>query len=82
MYQRELGLEVEHSPMAVVVQWLVQSEVSGICFSRNPNDPEQTIIEAVHGLNQGLVDGSIKPDRWLLNSSTGNLVKHIPVDRT
>ncbi len=82
LYRRELGLEIEHSAMAVVVQRLVQSDVSGIVFSRNPNDPEQTIIEAVHGLNQGLVDGSIVPDRWLLNRSTGNLVKHIPVDRT
>ena len=82
LYRRELGLEVEHSAMAVVVQRLVQSDVSGIVFSRNPNDPEQTIIEAVYGLNQGLVDGSIEPDRWLLNRSTGNLVKHIPVDRT
>ena len=82
LYRRELGLEVEHSAMAVVVQRLVQSDVSGIVFSRNPNDPEQTIIEAVHGLNQGLVDGSIEPDRWLLNRSTGNLIKHIMVDRT
>jgi phosphoenolpyruvate synthase/pyruvate phosphate dikinase len=81
LYRRELGLDVEHSAMAVVVQQLVQSDVSGIVFSRNPNDPEQTIIEAVHGLNQGLVDGSIEPDQWLLNRSTGNLVKHIPVDR-
>jgi len=82
LYRRELSLDVEHSAMAVVVQLLVQSDVSGIVFSRNPNDPEQTIVEAVHGLNQGLVDGSIEPDRWLLKRSTGNLVKHIPVDRT
>lgn len=82
LYRRELDLEVEHSAMAVVVQRLVQGDVSGIVFSRSPNDPEQIIIEAVHGLNQGLVDGSIEPDRWLLNHSTGNLVKHIPVDRT
>ena len=82
LYRRELGLEVEHSAMAVVVQRLVQSHVSGIVFSRNPNDPEQTIIEAVYGLNQGLVDGSIEPDRWLLNRSTGNLLKHTPVERT
>ena len=82
LYRRELGLEVEHSAMAVMVQRLVQSHVSGIVFSRNPNDPEQTIIEAVYGLNQGLVDGSIEPDRWLLNRSTGNLLKHTPVERT
>jgi len=82
LYRRELGLEVEHSAMAVVVQRLVQGEISGIVFSQSPNDPEQTIVEAVHGLNQGLVDGSIEPDRWLLNRSRGNLVKHIPVDRT
>jgi len=82
LYRRELGLEVEYSAMAVIVQRLVLSDVSGIAFSRNPNNPEQTIIEAVHGLNQGLVDGSIEPDRWLLNRSTGNLLKHIPVERT
>ena len=47
LYRRELGLEVEHSAMAVVVQLLVRSNFSGIVFSRNPNDPEQTIVEAV-----------------------------------
>ena len=40
------------------------SDVSGVMFSRSPDDNEQVVIEAVYGLNQGLVDGTVEPDRW------------------
>ena len=34
------------------------------------------MIEAVHGLNQGLVDGSVEPDRWILDRITGAVLSH------
>jgi len=76
LYRRELALSVERSSMAVIVQRLVAGDVSGICFTRDPFNNEQMIIEAVYGLNQGLVDGDIEPDRWFISQPDNRVVKH------
>jgi pyruvate,water dikinase len=81
LYRQELGLDVEKSSMAVVVQKLISGDRSGVAFGKNPNDPHQAVIESVYGLNQGLVDGSIEPDRWLLDRKNGKIISHFPTDR-
>ncbi|UCH80709.1 MAG: hypothetical protein JSW20_13375 [Nitrospiraceae bacterium] len=81
LYRRELGLDEHKSSMAVVVQEIISGEVSGIGFGQNPNDPAQCVIESVYGLNQGLVDGSLEPDRWILDRDEGTLITHTPADR-
>ncbi|UCH08825.1 MAG: hypothetical protein JSV55_07660 [Deltaproteobacteria bacterium] len=81
LYRRELGLDVEKSTMAVVVQEIIAGQQSGVAFGRNPNDDSQAVIEAVYGLNQGLVDGTVEPDRWILNRKTGEVVSHTPAHR-
>ncbi|MGQ9921868.1 MAG: PEP/pyruvate-binding domain-containing protein [Desulfobacca sp.] len=77
LYRQELGLDVAASAMAVVIQELVAGDCSGVAFSRNPSDETQTVIEAVYGLNQGLVDGVVEPDRWLLDRQHRHLT-HVP----
>jgi pyruvate,water dikinase len=81
LYRRELGLDVSRSSMAVVVQELVRGERSGVAFGRDPNDETRAVIEAVHGLNQGLVDGTVEPDRWLLERKSGRIISHLPAVR-
>jgi pyruvate,water dikinase len=81
LYRQELGLDVERSTMAVVVQEIVAGEQSGVAFGKNPNDESQAVIEAVYGLNQGLVDGTVTPDRWILDRHTGKSLSHIPAHR-
>jgi pyruvate,water dikinase len=76
LYRQELGLEVVKSRMAIVIQPFVQGQVSGLLFTRNPLDQEQMVIEAVHGLNQGLVDGAIAPDRWLVSREKLMIEQH------
>jgi phosphoenolpyruvate synthase/pyruvate phosphate dikinase len=62
--QREIPL----SPLAVLVQEMVPSEVSGVAFSVHPvtQDPQQMVIEAVFGLGEALVSGEITPDNYLV----------------
>jgi rifampicin phosphotransferase len=76
LYRKELGLDVEKSTMAVVVQEMISGERSGVAFGRNPLDPSQAVIEAVHGLNQAMVDGTVEPDRWFLRRDTGEVISH------
>jgi pyruvate,water dikinase len=81
LYRQELGLDFEHSRMAVVVQEIVQGDRSGVVFGKNPNDESQTAIEAVHGLNAGLVDGTVAPDRWILDRTSGKILSRSPASR-
>ena len=76
LYRRELGIDVDTSSMAVVIQELIDGAVSGIAFGVHPTDPELAVVESVYGLNQGLVDGTIEPDRWTVDRATGRTVSH------
>ena len=76
LYRRELGLSASDSAMGVAVQAIVAGEVSGVAFGVSPNDPAQAVIEAVYGLNQGLVDGDVAPDTWILRRDDGAVLAH------
>jgi pyruvate,water dikinase len=76
LYRRELGLDVERSTMAVLVQEIVAGDCSGVVFGRNPADPSEAVIESVYGLNQGLVDGAVEPDRWTCDRESGEIRSH------
>ncbi|MFC1633986.1 PEP/pyruvate-binding domain-containing protein [Planctomycetota bacterium] len=82
LYRKETGLDVEKSSMAVVIQELVQGQESGVIFGRSPVDPSMAVIEAVYGLNQGLVDGTVEPDRWMIDRNSGRIVSHTSARRT
>ena len=81
LYRQELKLGVDKSAMAVLVQQLVTGRASGVAFSHNPVNPAQGVVEAVHGLNQGLVDGAVAPDRWLIDRQRHRIVGHTAAER-
>ncbi len=81
LYRQELGLDIEKSSMAVLIQEIVNGDRSGVAFGKNPHDGAQAVIEAVYGLNTGLVDGTVEPDRWILDRRTGKILSHRPVVR-
>jgi pyruvate,water dikinase len=49
--------------VAVPVQKLIDSEISGICFTANPvtNEKSQIIVETIWGLGEYIVQGKITP---------------------
>jgi hypothetical protein len=81
LYRQELGLSAENSVMGVVVQKLVAGQVSGVAFSQSPESPDDALIEAVYGLNQGLVDGTVEPDHWVVDRESGAVLSHRPASR-
>lgn len=75
-YRFEKGLHNTKISVAVVVQKMIQSEVSGIAFSVHPitEDQNQLIIEAGYGLGEAIVSGSITPDSYVVNKESKNIV--------
>src|SRR3989344_5126921 len=63
-YRHEKKLLKTKVSVAVVVQKMINSEVSGIAFTVHPvtKDYNQMIIEAGFGLGEAIVSGSITPD--------------------
>ncbi len=80
LYRQELQLDAEQSSMAVVIQEVVHGKSSGILFTRSPTNEKLCALEAVHGLNQALVDGLIEPDRWFVSRDDGK-IDHMPAAR-
>lgn len=75
-YRFEKGLHGKTISVAVVVQKMVQSEVSGIAFSVHPvtKDYDQLIIEAGFGLGEAIVSGSITPDSYVIEKSSWSVL--------
>jgi phosphoenolpyruvate synthase/pyruvate phosphate dikinase len=67
-YRFENKLHKTKISVAVVVQKMVESEVSGIAFSVHPvtQDRNQMIIEGGFGLGEAIVSGAITPDSYVL----------------
>ena len=59
----------EEASLAVVVQEMVQSEVSGVLFTANPltGALDETVIDATFGLGEALVSGQVEPDHFVVN---------------
>ena len=62
--------------VAVVVQQMVDSEVSGVAFSVHPvtRDKNQLIIEAGYGLGEAIVSGTITPDSYVVHKKEGTIL--------
>lgn len=75
-YRFEKGLHTTQISVAVVVQKMVQSEVSGIAFSVHPvkEDYNQLIIEAGYGLGEAIVSGSITPDSYVVEKDPRSII--------
>ena len=58
--------------IAVPVQKMVQSEISGIMFTIDPvtNDKKKVIIEAIFGLGELIVGGQVTPDHYEVEKET------------
>ncbi|KHO55261.1 MAG: pyruvate, water dikinase [archaeon GW2011_AR19] len=64
-YRIKKGFKHEQASLAVVVQKMINSDKSGVIFSKDPNyKNENVVMEAVFGLGEGIVSGRITPDKY------------------
>lgn len=66
-YRDRMGLTTTRR-MAVVVQRLVDADVGGVMFTRNPvSGRDERVIEASWGLGEAVVSGMVTPDRYIVD---------------
>ena len=68
-YRHQNGIDQGIVAMAVVVQTMVPSEVSGILFTANPATGERSemIINSSFGLGEAVVSGQVTPDTFIVD---------------
>lgn len=71
-YRHEMGVAQDVVAMAVVVQIMVPSEVSGILFTANPSNGERSemIINCSFGLGEAVVSGRVTPDTYIVDRNS------------
>jgi pyruvate,water dikinase len=81
-YRQEQGYDQLSVDIAVPVQRMVQSEISGVMFTAEPttSDRSKVLVEAIHGLGEGIVSGEITPDSYLLEKEGLRVLskQHVP----
>ena len=84
-YREEAGYDHTKVGLAVPVQRMVQSEISGVMFTVEPvtSDRSRITIEAVYGLGEGIVSGEISPDLYLVDKESLQIISKsvTPQDR-
>jgi pyruvate,water dikinase len=75
-YREEQGFDHFKVGIAVPVQKMVQSEVSGIIFTLEPvtSDTNKIVIEAGYGLGETIVSGSVTPDLYIINKEDMKII--------
>ena len=71
-YRHEMDIGQHTVAMAVVVQIMIPSEVSGILFTANPasGDRSEMIVNCSFGLGEAIVSGRVTPDTYIVDRDT------------
>lgn len=75
-YRIEKKLHTQKVSVAVVIQKMIQSEVSGITFTVHPvtKDYNQMVIEAGFGLGEAIVGGLVTPDTYIIHKNNYSIL--------
>ena len=76
VYLADKNIEQSQQLVGVVVQAMIDSQVSGVMFTADPVDGNRDaiIIESIYGLGELLVQGEITPDRFRYSKQTRQVI--------
>ena len=71
-YRTQNNFDHLQAKIAVVVQRMVNSDTSGVCFTVNPinNNKNDIVIESSFGLGEAVVAGEVTPDMYIVHKDT------------
>ncbi len=76
-YRKNSGYDKQKTALAVVIQQMIESDVSGVMFTADPAGDRKNIhINASYGLGEAVVSGIVSPDEFICSRS-GEILKDI-----
>jgi pyruvate,water dikinase len=75
VYLARQRVPAEKVRMAVLVQEMVAADHAGVVFTADPltGTTDRFVVECVSGLGEGLVQGTVQPERVMIEKRTGRL---------
>ena len=75
-YRIQKQLPTEDIRGAVIVQKMIEGEVSGVLFTANPNNGSrrEALVSACYGIGEGVVSGQCTTDEFTVDLLEGNLL--------
>ncbi len=75
-YQNTIGLSASTDHIAVIVQNMVDSDISGVMFTTNPvtDNRNELMIESIYGLGELLAQGNVTPANFIVDKQSGNIL--------
>lgn len=76
-YRARNGIDQGSVRLAVVVQEMVSAATAGVLFTADPvtGTRNHTVIDASPGLGEAVVSGAVNPDRFVVDSTTGDILQ-------
>ncbi|MBT3337859.1 MAG: hypothetical protein HN855_04285 [Anaerolineae bacterium] len=70
-YRARNEIPQEDVSLSVVVQEMVEADVSGVMFTSNPlsGKRDEIVIDATFGLGEALVSGQVEPDNYIIQTA-------------
>lgn len=71
-YREQNKIDYKKVKISVIIQKMIQSEVSGVLFTIDPvtQEKDRILIEAVWGLGETIVQGLVVPDKYVVQKQT------------
>lgn len=75
-YKRQNNIDLDNTSIAIIVQRQIDSDVSGVGFSLNPNNNsyDEVMINASFGLGESIVSGIVTPDTYIVDSIKDEII--------
>ncbi len=82
-YYYSHGLDESALAMSVGCTVMIDSEISGVIYTKDPVDPQEfeIVINSVYGLGKYLVDGIISPDMYIFDTLKNELIESKIVEK-
>lgn len=76
-YRKNNGLNLKNIKISVVLQQMIDPDISGVLFTCNPikGQGDQIYINSVYGVGEGLVSGVLDADTFVLKKSSGEIIE-------
>jgi EmrB/QacA subfamily drug resistance transporter len=78
-YRKRMRLGAEPR-IGIVVQRLIEADVAGVLFTRDPvSGTNERVIESAWGLGEGVVSGTVTPDRFRMHADGTITERHAAI---
>ena len=71
------NIDYNNLKMRVIIQKMVDSRISGVCFTRTTDNLNSMLIEACLGLGEALVSGNVTPDTFQVHRDNLEIEKQV-----